>query len=395
MRVLVGLTLWAAACGPDSTGSTTPGNDAATTATTDRDSASSSGDAATAAPTDSGAPPDDSATTTSSDSATATAHDTSSGDSSTPPADTAVAPDPDATWFSAPMPWTRPVDGLDPSAESEAIIGDLADNGGWGNGNFFQIDFSIDVLEADASDPVLAFEPTDDWYDVECDPGPMPVPAGGAVEGEDTYECAGDGDCHLIVRDGGNRMLYEMWRANIVDGTFYGGCLAIWDLDRAYGPEGRGLDCSSADAAGLPIAPLLFTAEEVASGHIDHAIRFILPNPRIRHRVYVAPGTHSTNPTDGGPDAPPYGVRFRLRGDYPLETLPNDGARTVARALQKYGMFLADAGQIALTARSDRYGTASWDGLLGPRDLGALSVDDFEVVELGTAQDYHGDCVRQ
>jgi len=293
------------------------------------------------------------------------------------------------------MAWTRSVAGLDPSPESEVIIGDLEDAGGWGNGDVFQIDFSIEVLEADASTPRRAFEPTDDWYETECDDDPVPVPAGGALEGEDGYTCEGDGDCHLLVRDGETRVLYEMWRANIVGGDFYGGCLAIWDLDRAYGDAGRGLGCTSADAAGLPIAPLLFTAEEVASGSIDHAIRFILPNARIRHREYVAPATHSTGATGGGADAPPYGVRLRLRGDYPIASLPSEGARVVARALQTYGMILADAGQIALTARSDRFGQVSWDGLLGPRDLSALAVGDFEVVELGPTSYWDGDCVRQ
>jgi len=287
------------------------------------------------------------------------------------------------------------VAGLDPAPESAAIIGDLDDSGGWGNGGVFQIDFSIDVQVADAETPRRAFEPTDDWFEGECDDVDVPVPVGGAVEGENGYACAGDGDCHLIVRDDDERLLYEMWRANIDGGTFYGGCLAVWDLDRDYGPAGRGLGCTSADAAGLPIAPLLFTADEVRSGTIAHAIRFILPNARIRHRVYVAPATHSTNPTGGGADAPPYGVRLRLRANYPLETLPSDGARVVARALQTYGMFLADAGQIALTARSDRFGSASWEGVLGPRDLADLKVTDFVVVELGEAHAYDGECTRQ
>jgi serine/threonine-protein kinase len=44
----------------------------------------------------------------------------------------------------------------------------------------------------------------------------------------------------------------------------------------------------------------------VAAGAIHHAIRFILPNNRIQHHVYVHPATHSTGPTSGGPDAPPY-----------------------------------------------------------------------------------------
>ena len=157
----------------------------------------------------------------------------------------------------------------------------------------------------------------------------------------------------------------------------------------------RGDQCSSADAAGYPIAALLFSADEVAAGSVDHAIRFILPNARIRHRVYVSPATHSTGATGGGDDAPPHGARFRLRADFPLEALPNDAARAVARGLQRYGMFLADAGNVALTAQSDRFTTAKWAGLLGPHDLIGIQITDFEMVEAGERISYIGDCQRE
>ncbi|MBN1769974.1 MAG: hypothetical protein JXB32_01835, partial [Deltaproteobacteria bacterium] len=145
---------------------------------------------------------------------------------------------------------------------------------------------------------------------------------------------------------------------------------------------------------GFPIAPLLFNADEVAAGEIAHAIRFILPNNRIRARHYVPPATHGTN-TSGGDACPCYGVHFRLRRDYPLDTLPNEAARVVARALQRYGMFHADGGNIALTAQSDRFTTAKWDDLLEPRDLAALDVEDFEVIDHGAPVYVTYDCVRE
>ena len=40
--------------------------------------------------------------------------------------------------------------------------------------------------------------PTDDFFEPDCDLEPVPVPAGGALEGEDGYACESDGDCHLI-----------------------------------------------------------------------------------------------------------------------------------------------------------------------------------------------------
>jgi serine/threonine-protein kinase len=272
------------------------------------------------------------------------------------------------------------------------VIANL-DRAGWGSGRM-QIDFSIEVLDAGPSTPFLAFTPTADHFRPDCDLDPVPVPAGGALEGEAGYECRHDGDCHLIVTDRAQQRLYEMWRANIVGGVFRGGCLAVWDMSRVYPPSGRGEQCTSADAAGFPIAALLFSADEVAAGRIDHAIRFILPNETIRAAEYVHPATHGTRATKGPPDAPPYGARLRLRADYPLATLPGEGARVVARAMQRYGMLLADGGRIALTAQSDRFTRAKWTGLLGPLDLQALQPRDFEMVEAGERIPLTNDCVR-
>src|SRR5205814_1614939 len=119
-----------------------------------------------------------------------------------------------------------------------------------------------------------------------------------------------------------------------------------------YPPSGRGDQCTSADAAGYPIAALLFTADEVKAGHIDHAIRFILPNDHMRPGFYVHPATHSTNVT-GAATSIPYGAHLRLKNTAAVEAkiqALTPGARVVARAMQKYGMFLADGGNIALTA---------------------------------------------
>ena len=165
-------------------------------------------------------------------------------------------------------------------------------------------------------------------------------------------------------------------------------------MDLTYPLTARGQDCTSADAAGFPIAPLLFNADEVAAGHIDHALRFILPNSRMRRHVYVHPATHSTNPTSGPATAPPYGSRLRLRADYPVQNLPNAAARVLARAMQKYGILLADGGTIALTAQSDRFTTAKWSGLLGPLDLSALQVSDFQMIAAGDRYTFTGDCAR-
>jgi len=199
-------------------------------------------------------------------------------------------------YFSHPMFFDRDVSSAPKAATSTATLAALTASGGWGAGRM-QIDFAIDVLTADASAPMRSFSPTGDFYSPDCDHVAMPVPTGGNVEDESGYACTGGGDCHLIVYDAASTKLYEMWRADITS-TFQGGCLAVWDGQATYGDTLRGDQCTSADAAGFPIAPLLFTADEVAAGHIDHAIRFVLPNNRVK-RGFVRPATHATDTTGG------------------------------------------------------------------------------------------------
>jgi serine/threonine-protein kinase len=67
----------------------------------------------------------------------------------------------------------------------------------------------------------------------------------------------------------------------------------------------------------------------------------------------------------------------------------------VARALQTYGMFLADGGQITLTAQSDRFTSSKWAGLLESRDLESIRPREFEMIEAGPRIPLTLDCVRE
>jgi serine/threonine-protein kinase len=289
--------------------------------------------------------------------------------------------------------WNTPIDAAPLDAETDDVIAYLAAN--HTAAARFQIDFSLVLLTASAATPHRAFQPTGEFWSPDCDPAPPPLPPAGFLEGEDGYECTTAGDCHLMVIDWPECRLFEMWRANIVEPDFYGGCQAVWDLTVAPGPTGRGDYCTSADAAGLSIAAASFSADEVAAGVIDHAIRFILPNELIREDLYVHPATHSTGPTAGGPGAPPYGARLRLRASTDLSGL-NAAAQVVARALKRYGMFLADGGNVTFTALSDRTTAHTWtEAGLGPHDLKSLSWTDFEMVDGGTRIDWTvGSCER-
>ncbi len=293
--------------------------------------------------------------------------------------------------FPPDAPWNQRIDSAAVDGESAAIIAALQAHG-WGAGHI-QIDYSIHVMcDADGSAPRMAFTQTGDFYEPDCDSAPVPIPVGGHLEGETGYSCDGDGDCHLIVIAPTEHRLYEQWRANINGGTYEGGCLAVWDT--AVAPPaaglGRGDGCTSADAGGFPIAAMLFDADEIAAGHIDHAIRFILPNDIIHRGVFVHPASHSAGGSSAA-DSLPYGARLRLRSDRMsavMAALPNDAARVVAQAMHDYGMILSDGGNIALTAEDDERTTAKWATVLGtgldPRDLDSIEPSDFEMVDGGT-----------
>jgi serine/threonine-protein kinase len=295
------------------------------------------------------------------------------------------------------VPWNTPIDAASVDAESAAITGYLATN--HTSSSRFQITFDFNILYADSGATRRSFTQTGDFYSPDCDPAPIPVPVGGRLESESAYACTTGGDCHLTVVDRSSCRLYEMWRADISGGQwngtpFNGGCQAIWNLSSVPPPSMRGEGCTSADAAGLPIVPLVFTADEVAAGHIDHAIRFILPNNLIRHYVYVHPGTHSTGATSGGASAPPYAARLRLKASKDISGL-SAGAQVVAKALKKYGMFLADGGNITFTAATDDLTAHKWTEVgVSSSSLKGLSWNDFEVVELGTRYDFTDSCSR-
>jgi hypothetical protein len=277
--------------------------------------------------------------------------------------------------------------GLDPN--SAQIISHLA-LVGWGSGAM-QIDFSITTLYADSSVQPRAFTPAAGYYTPDCDMTAVPIPPGGNAEGSTDYSCdtsystPGQGDCHVLVYQG--TRLYELYNTTIAGGLASGSpfstlCEVVWDLTHDYWQAGtpfsRGDQCTSADAAGMPIAPLLVTGAELRAGVVPHALRFILPNPRMASGIYVHPGTHAGGPS-GDPLYPPYAARFRLKANFDLTLLPNASARAVAVALQKYGMFLDDGGNIPLTM------DASAAAYIGAKDLAALQVSDFEMVAAPSA----------
>jgi serine/threonine-protein kinase len=281
---------------------------------------------------------------------------------------------------------------------SDAIIAALNNSGGWGNGNNLQIDFSIALLTSDASTPrqTITADPGGYCYGgPDCDTVPlqMPLPANGNAEGSTDYNCS-NGDCHVLVVATDEHKLYELYNATQAGPDFTALGAFVWDLTKAYPDNERGDQCTSADAAGFPIAGLLPTADEVAAGDVHHAIRFILPNPRMKSGVYVHPASHAGGPSSSDPDAPPYGVRLRLKASFD-DSAFNASEKVIIKAMKTHGMLLSDGGNIALTFADDRLSTAKWATLgVTAQSFSAIQVSDFEVVDLSPEITLTYDCVR-
>jgi hypothetical protein len=203
-------------------------------------------------------------------------------------------------------------------------------------------------------------------YGDESDPGPYPVPTNAPVEGGP----AAKGDRHVIVVDSATCTDYELYHAQPRrDGSWNAGSAARWPLtSNALRPAGW----SSADAAGLPILPGLVRYDEVASGTIRHAIRFTTANIQ---ETYVWPAGHSDG-TSTDPNVPPMGVRLRLNPDLDLSGF-DPKTQVILRALQDYGMILADTGdRLNISGAPD----SRWnDDLL--LTMEAIHASDFEVVD--------------
>ncbi len=268
--------------------------------------------------------------------------------------------------------WNVRVDALprDPASDAyvAAIGADEAMHPDFGAGLWAgrAIGIPFDVVGAGQATVAVDFA-----YADESDPGPYPIPPDAFVEGAPAPgQPVPDGDRHVLVLETGTCTLYELFDAERQgDGSWSAGSGAVFDL-RGYDlrPDGW----TSADAAGLPILPGLVRYEEVAAGEIRHALRFTAPSTR---RAYVWPARHFASASTD-PALPPMGQRFRLRADADLSGFSAE-ALVIARALQSYGMILADNGSAWYLsgAPDDRWDN---DAL---RDLGQLRGSDFEAVD--------------
>lgn len=271
------------------------------------------------------------------------------------------------TVFPADNPWNQRVDQLPVATGSNDLVASIGRNesahadfgsGRWDGG---PIGIPFVVVSSRVKRRRVSFD-----YADESDRVRYPIPKNPPIEGGRN----GRGDRHIIMVDRSRCRLYELYDAHPRrGGSWRAGSGAVWNLrSNRLRPAGW----TSADAAGLPILPGLARYDEVATGAIEHALRFTAPRTR---NAYVYPARHRAGSGDD-PDLPPMGLRLRLKSNVDISSFPRQ-SRVVLTALRRYGMLLADNGSPwYVSGAPDR----RWDND-DLSSLGRLTGADFEVVD--------------
>jgi hypothetical protein len=267
--------------------------------------------------------------------------------------------------FPADFSTNQRVDGLPVAPDSAAIVRSIGVDGAlkadFGSGRWEggPIGIPYDVVTRRTRRSRVRFE-----YADESDRVRYPIPRGVHIEGGRDA----DGDRHALLVDRSRCRLYELFALRHRRGRWSAGSGATWSLRR---PRMRPAGWTSADAAGLPILPLLARHQEVRRGRIAHALRMTASQTR---RAFVFPARHFAS-SDDDPALPRMGERLRLKASVDISGLPRQ-ARVVARAMQRYGLIVADNGSDWFVSGAPH---PRWDNDQ-LRELRRLHGGDFEVV---------------
>ncbi|WOD44504.1 hypothetical protein [Hwangdonia lutea] len=258
---------------------------------------------------------------------------------------------------------------------SDLIINNIGAHKGifpdFGSGEYQGAPIGIPYVGVNGNQPKVPITFRGNGYDgnygAESDQGPFPIPLNAPIEGN------GVGDSHVIAVDVENGMLYELYNAAQVGNGFEASSAAVFNLNTVtFRPDGW----TSADAAGLPIFPLLVRYPEIEKGEIDHPIRFTINRSKI-YEGYVHPAKHLVSGNTGD-ELLPFGGRLRLKADYDISSF-SETNQIILIAMKKYGLMLADvgSGMFIIGAPHDKWDN---DDL---KELLKVTLDNFEVIELG------------
>ena len=214
-------------------------------------------------------------------------------------------------------------------------------------------------------------EPSDDDHEG----GINPDGCGGSDNGPD------EGDFAMTVVDTSTRCEYDFWQVKKTKGKW----AASWATSISIDSNGifeKGISCRG---SGFALMNGLIWPDELKAGRIEHALAFAYDLTRADGPV--SPATDSDG-TSRGTDTMPEGVRVQLDPTLDLDSMGlKDYEKTIAKALQEYGMILVDdGGGMAfyvvhpISAKNNPY-----EGILPDKDYVSLEnipVDKFRVLKL-------------
>jgi hypothetical protein len=270
--------------------------------------------------------------------------------------------------FPSSNPWNTNIANAAVDPNSAALInfigGSIGLHPDFGSGNYSGQSIGIPYVVVGSGQGLVGINFT--AYGDESDPGPMPIPSDAPIEG---YPNPGSGDRHVLVVDNNNCWLYEMDSSYAqTDGSWNADSAAVWDLQNT---TQRPWTWTSADAAGLSIFAGLARYDEVASGTINHALRFTLQSSRA---AFVPPASHYAANSSNA-NAAPMGMRLRLKASFDISGY-SAANQVLLKSMQQYGLIMADNGSSMYISGTpdDRWDN---DDL---HNLGNVTASDFDVV---------------
>lgn len=208
------------------------------------------------------------------------------------------------------------------------------------------------------------------------------VPATGCrVEGGPAADPGSD--LHCIIYDTATGMLHEVFGTNLKDGKYSAAAYRRWNTNKnEQGKPGQ----NSADAAGLPILPLLLRYSEASTGPVNHALRFTVTQSRNNTNggPFTLPASHAAGQNWGSTAY--MGMRLRLRADFDASSY-SPMNQTIITTLKNYGLVLADNGISGLVVADD---DPRWNGDDLQKLGSALTLRDFIPVNSGPIIDASG-----
>ncbi|MDQ4039804.1 MAG: hypothetical protein M3313_16005 [Actinomycetota bacterium] len=197
--------------------------------------------------------------------------------------------------------------------------------------------------------PVYWSRPTDKAYDVAVDIPQPPPPELGSLRIPKGARAAATNDAAMTIFDADRGYVVALTEANFDaktdTWTASGATVTYLGSDGLHVRTGRSDDARNTGShRGNNGATMMVRHDEVTEGAIEHVLK-VSSGPEASKR-FVFPMVGSDGDSDN-PDAPPQGLRFRIKPtvDLSILDLPPE-ARVIAQALQTYGFYVGDSGGV-------------------------------------------------